>query len=73
MSSDMTKAEQKFFRAMDKKAALSEVEKLRKATLAKTKKLRELRLAKEEADKLLEADKPKKPKRKARAKKRVRT
>ena len=73
MSSDRTKIEQKLFRQMDKKAALSEAEKLRKATLAKTQKLRELRLAKEEAEKALEADKPKKPKRKARVKKRVRS
>ena len=73
MSSDKTKVEQKLFRAMDKKAALSEAETLRKATLAKTKKLRELRLAKEEADRVLEAEKPKKPKRKSRAKKRVKS
>ncbi|MEM8937251.1 MAG: hypothetical protein AAGC77_12665 [Pseudomonadota bacterium] len=43
MAEKGTAAEQKFFRDMDKKAALSEAEKLRKATLKKTAKLRAAR------------------------------
>jgi len=54
---------------MDKKAALSEAEKLRKATLKKTEKLRALRLEKEAVERAEEANKPKKPARKRNVKK----
>ena len=50
MKSKPSAAESKFLRDMDKKKALSEVEKERRATLKKTAKLRELRLAKEAAE-----------------------
>lgn len=69
MTEKGTAAERKFFRDMDKKAALSEAEKLRKATLKKTAKLRALRLEKETAERAAEAENPKKPARKRRAKK----
>ena len=64
-----TAAERKFFRDMDKKAALSEAEKFRKATLKKTEKLRALRLEKEAAERAEQAKNPKKPPRKRTAKK----
>ncbi len=48
----------KFFREMEKKAAVSDAEKARKATLKKTEKLRELRLAKEAENRAVEAAKP---------------
>ena len=60
MSSAKTAAERKFFREMDKKAALSEAEKARIATLNKTAKLRKLRLAKEAEELAEEATTPKK-------------
>jgi len=53
----------KFLREMEKRAALSDVEKKRKATLKKTEKLRALRLAKEAEDRAIEAAKPPKKKR----------
>ena len=59
-----TAAELKFVRDMDKKAALSEAEKLRRATLKKTEKLRALRLEKEAAERAAEEANPKKPARK---------
>lgn len=59
----------KFFRAMDRKAALSEAEKLKKATLKKTAKLRALRLAKEAEEHAAEAANPKRAKKRT-AKKR---
>ena len=46
----------KFFRALDKKAAVSEAQKLKKATLKKTAKLRELRLAKEAEERAAQAE-----------------
>ncbi|MBL4620503.1 MAG: hypothetical protein JKX88_10460 [Marinicaulis sp.] len=52
----------KFFREMEKKAAVSDAEKARKATLKKTEKLRELRLAKEAEDRAAEAARPAKTK-----------
>lgn len=56
----------KLFKEMEKKAALSDVEKARKATLKKTENLRALRLAKEAEDCAAEAAKPSKKKRTAR-------
>lgn len=53
----------KLLREMEKRAALSDVEKKRKATLKKTEKLRALRLAKEAEDRAIEAAKPAKKKR----------
>ena len=61
--------DEKFFRAMDKKAAVSDAEKLKKATLKKTAKLRELRLAKEAEDRAAEAAKPKAKKKSVKRKK----
>lgn len=69
MTQKGTTAERKFFRDMDKKAALSEAEKLRKATLKKTAKLRALRLEKEAADRAEQAENLEKPVRKTPAKK----
>lgn len=60
----------KHFRAIDRKAAVSEHEKVRKAVLAKTAKLKGLRLVKEAADNAAAALNPKK-KRKAAAKKKL--
>lgn len=62
-------SERKFFRDSDKKAALSEAEKLRRATLKKTEKLRALRLEKEAAERAAEVANPKKPARRKPAKK----
>lgn len=67
MVSKKTSAEERVFRTMDRKAAVSEAEKARKAVLKKTEKLRALRLAKEEEDRAAEALNPKK---KTKAKKR---
>lgn len=67
MDSKKAAKEERIFRTMDRKAAVSEAEKARKATLKKTEKLRELRLAKEAEDRAAEALKPKK---KTKAKKR---
>ena len=69
MINKVSAAENKVFRAMDKKAALSEAEKLRKATLKKTEKLRALRLEKEAIERAEEVKKPKKPARKRPTKK----
>lgn len=53
----------KFFREMEKKAAVSDVEKAKRAKDKKTASLRELRLAKEAEDRAAEAAQPtKKPK-----------
>lgn len=53
-----TQPSSKFFREMEKKAAVSDAEKTRNATLKKTEKLRELRLAKEAEDRAAETAKP---------------
>lgn len=60
MESKNTQAARKYFREMDKKAAISDAEKARRKTLEKTAKLRELRLAKEAETRAEEALKPKK-------------
>ena len=59
MTKQRTGNDDKFFRAMDRKAAVSDAEKLKKATLKKTAKLRELRLAKEAENRAAEAANPK--------------
>lgn len=59
----------KFFREMEKKAAVSDAEKARKATLKKTERLKELRLAKEAEDRAAEAANPSKKKKAASKKK----
>ena len=46
----------KFFREMEKRMAVSDVEKARKATLKKTQALRESRLAKETEDQAADAE-----------------
>lgn len=61
MKKEASPAERKFFRDMDKKAALSEAEKARQATLKKTAKLRAQRLEKEAAERAEAAANPKKP------------
>jgi hypothetical protein len=68
MASKKTSAEERVFRTMDRKAAVSDAEKARKVVLKKTENLRALRLAKEAEDKAAAALKPKK---KAKAKKRT--
>lgn len=57
-------AAEKVFRDADKKEAWSESIHRRKAVLQKTADLRALRLEKEEADRIEQASKPKKPARK---------
>lgn len=69
MSSQRTGNDDKFFRAMDRKEAVSDAEKLKKATLKKTEKLREQRLAKEAEDRAAEAAKPKTKKKAAKRRK----
>ena len=59
MTKKRTSNDDKFFRAMDKKAAVSDAEKLKQATLKKTAKLRELRLAKEAEERAAAAANPK--------------
>ncbi len=68
MAAKKTSAEERVFRTMDRKAAVSDAEKARKAVLKKTEALRALRLAKEAEDRAAEALKPKK---KTKAKKRT--
>ncbi len=70
MTTKKTGNDEKFFRALDKKAAVSEAETLKKANLKKTMKLRELRLAKEAEERAAEAANPK-PKKKTVKKKKV--
>ena len=65
LSSKKPKVETKFFREMDKRAALSDAEKARKEELKKTAKLRALRLAKEEEERIAAAANPKKKAKKA--------
>ncbi len=59
----------KLFRTMDKKAAVSDAEKLKKETQKKTAKLRELRLAKEAEDRTAQGTKTKAKKKSVKRKK----
>ena len=63
MTTNKTGNDEKFFRALDKKAAVSEAKTLKKAALIKKAKLRELRLAKEAEESAAEAANPKSKKR----------
>ena len=64
MTDKQAAAAEKVFRDADKKEAWSESVHRRQAVLQKTADLRALRLEKEAADRLAQADKPKKPARK---------
>lgn len=69
MPSYKTGNDDKFFRAMDKKAAVSDAEKLKAENLKKTEKLRQLRLAKEAEDRAAAAASPKAKKKRVMRKK----